>query len=106
MGHQGAGGHHRVDHAGVDHLADDLAHLGDRHRPRERQDDLASGVLDHGHRHVERLAKAPAAEGSARHAAEEGGERGRLVEVEALEGDQAVPPPVVEFAMLAHAHPP
>jgi len=100
--HQRARGHDGLHHAFVDHLGDDLAHLGDGHGAGEGHHDLAVLVLDHGQHHFEGLAEAAAAEGGARHAAEEVGEGRHPIEVETLERDQAVVATVVEFAGVGH----
>ena len=59
--------------------------LGDRHRARDRDDPEAVGIPDHCFEGVGGLAEAPAAEGGARHAPDEGVDAVRGAEVEGLE---------------------
>ena len=59
---------------------------------------MQSGSLHHGQGHVEGLAQAPAGERGLRHGAEQAREGRDLVEVQALEGHEAVAAAVVELA--------
>ena len=63
---------------------------------------LQSGVVHHGQRDVQGLAQRAPAEGGLGHPAQQAGERRDLVEVEALEGDEAVLTAVVELPRVVH----
>ncbi len=64
---QGPGRDDGLHQSAIDHVADDAALFGDRHRPGERHHDPAYRFLKHRPQHVGRFSQLPTAEGRARH---------------------------------------
>ncbi len=92
-------GDDHLHHPSVDHQTDDLAHLGDRHRPGQRQDDFAVGVSDHRADDFEGLAEPPAAERRLAHRGQQLGERLDPLGVQRIQGLQPVLGTVMKFAL-------
>jgi hypothetical protein len=72
VGHEGAGRDQGLHPAAIDHLAQQQALLGDRHRPRNRDDAKTIRVAHHRLQNVGGLSQAPATEGRLAHGADEG----------------------------------
>jgi hypothetical protein len=81
----------------VDHLAQNWTLLGDRHRPRNRDDAKAIPVADHGFERVGRFSEASPPEGGIGHAAHQIVDRRVLGDVEGGQWFEAV---VVSFAVI------
>ena len=75
MRHQCSCRDNRLHHAAIDHGADDLPHLRDRHRAGDRHDHVAVGILDHGRQYLEGFPETTAAEGCFPHRRQESRER-------------------------------
>ena len=82
--HERAGRDDALHHAFIDHLRDDLPHLGDGHRTGQRHHDLALWVCDHRREHLEGLPHMPSAEGRLPHGLEQLTERRNLVGIQRL----------------------
>ena len=65
--HQGAGGHHGVEHAVLDHVGKHQTHFGDGHGAREGAHHEAVRIGDHVVQHVGGLAEAAPTEGGPAH---------------------------------------
>ena len=84
MRHERAGRDDALHHAFIDHLRDDLPHLGDGHRTGQRHHHFTLRVCDHLPEHIERLADMPSAEGRLSHSLEQLTERRNLVGIQRL----------------------
>lgn len=97
MRDQGAGRDDRLHHPMVDHRADDLAHLGNGHRPGQSQHNETIGILDHRPEHFVGLAQAAAPESGLAHGGQQTIERGDLVRIERLKRLESILRPIAEF---------
>ena len=81
----------------IDHRADDLAHLGNGHRPRQRQYDEAVWVFDHRPKHFVGFAHSAAPKGCLAHSGQQAVEGPNLFRVERLKRFEAILRPIVKF---------
>src|SRR4026207_1114309 len=97
MGDQCSGRDDTLNHPMIDHRADDLAHLRNGHRPRQRQHNGTVRVFDHCPQHLVGLTQSAAPKGSLAHGGQQAIEGLNLFRVERLERFEAVFRPIVEF---------
>jgi hypothetical protein len=88
-----------VDPASLDHLAEQQALLGDRHRPRDRDHPIAGLIPHHRLEDVGRLAEPAPPEGGLPHGAQQPIDAGRRHRIEGRQRFQAIlmPAPIAAF---------